>query len=268
MTTHSASRIETLPVAKLTVDPTVQRGVDKQRVDRIAADYRVDALGTVVVSHRADGTFHIIDGQHRVQATIAAGYGDRTLTCLVYDGLTLADEAAMFRRLNNARAVMPVDRFRVRVVEGDPVAVALNHTLNRHGWEVQQSKAAGAFAAVIALEAIYKGKLNGPGDTGQVCDTLISVITEAWGHDAAGVRSEVIGGIGAVLLRHNSQVDLPKLVSALAQFRSGPRGLIGQAKGLRDYRGGKLSDAFAEVVVEQINKGRRTSRLPDWRSAA
>lgn len=266
--TQPAPQVEDLAVAKLTIDPEVQRGIDKIRVDKIAKDYQSNAIGAIIVSHRGDGTYHVIDGQHRVAATIAAGYSDRTLTCLVYEGLSRADEAAMFRRHNNTRAVLPVDKFRVRVVEGDPAAVELNDTLNRHGWKVEQSKAAGCFAAVSALESVYRGKLNGPGDTLLICDTLIRVITEAWGHDANGVRGEIVSGIGAVLLRYNTRVDLVKLVSELAQHKGGPLGLVGKAKGLRDFRGGKLSDALAEILVELLNKARRTNRLPEWRSAA
>jgi hypothetical protein len=265
--TLDAPQIETLSVAKLTVDQEVQRAVDKARVDRLAKDYREAALGVIVVSRRDDGTYHVIDGQHRVSATIAAGFGDHALTCLVYEGLARADEAAMFRHLNNTRGVLAVDKFRVRVIEGDPAAVVLNDILSRHGWRVQMNKDAGAFAAVSAFESIYKGKLNGPGNTRDICDTLIRVITEAWGHDASGVRNEIVGGLGAVLLRFNTRVDLTKLVAELGQHPGGPRGLVGRAKGLHAFRGGKLADSFAEVVVEMLNKGRRVStRLPEWRS--
>lgn len=266
--TQSAPQVENLPVAKLTVDGDVQRAVDKVRVDKIVKSYRADALGVIVVSRRDDGTCHVIDGQHRVAATVAAGYGDSEVACLVYEGLDRSDEAAMFRHLNNTRQVTPVDKFRVRVVEGDDTAVTLNRILNRHGWRVAQSKNAGCFAAVAALEGVFTGKLAGPGDTATICDTLISTITESWGHDADGARSEIVAGIGSVLLRYNTRVDRVKLVAEMAQVKSGPRGLIGKAKGLRDYRGGRLSDALAEIVVELLNKQRRTNRLPEWRSAA
>lgn len=266
--TMSAPLVEAMPVAKLTVDPDIQRTVDKIRVDKIVQDFQWEALGTIVVSKRDDGTCHVIDGQHRVAAVQAAGYGDRSIACLVYENLTRPEEAAMFRRLNNTRQVQPIDRFRVRVVEGDEAAVTLNKILNKHGWTVSWSKHAGAFAAVGALEKVYAGKLAGPGDTAQICDTVLGVITEAWGHDADGVRAEIVAGIGAVLLRYNSRVDLPKLTSELGLVKSGPRGLVGRAKGLRDFRGGTLSDALAEIVVEMVNKQRRTNRLPEWRSAA
>lgn len=266
--TISAPQVESISVEKLTVDPSVQRSVDKLRVGRIAKDYQPAALGTITVSRREDGVCHVIDGQHRVMATIEAGHGDQEVTCLVYTGLTRAEEAAMFRRLNNTRTVLPVDKFRVRVVEGDPVAVTLNKILNQHGWTVMTSKAPGTFAAVTALEGVYGGKLNGEGDVELICDELISIITESWGHDADGVRGEIVGGLGALLLRYNTRVDLSKLVAELGKYPSGPRGLVGKAKGLRDYRGGKLPDAVAEIAVELLNKGRRTNKLPDWRSHA
>lgn len=264
----SAPPVENVPVAKLMVDPDVQRVVDKTRVDKMVKDYQPSALGAIVVSRRSDGTHHVVDGQHRVQATIAAGYGDGEVTCLVYEGLTRSEEAALFRRLNNSRSVNAVDKFRVRVVEGDDSAVQLNALLGRHGWTVAQDKNDGYLAGIAALERVHVGKVNGPGTAHEVTETLIQVITEAWGHDANGVRGEITGGLGALLLRFGTRVDRVKLVSELRQFPSGPLGLVGRAKGLRDFRGGLVTDAVAEVVVELLNKNRRTNKLPDWRSAA
>lgn len=269
MTPIPEPRIDELPVGRLTIDHTVQRPLDTARVDRIAGDYQLGAVGVLVVSERANGAVHVIDGQHRHAATVAAGYGDKTLTCLVYRGLSLADEAAMFRRLNNSRAVSAVDKFRVRVIEGDPGAVAMNAVLERHGWTVAFSKADGSFAAVAGIEQVFRGPSRGKTDGhADVCDTVIGVITRAWGHDSDGVRAEIVAGIGAVIHRHGAGVDLSKLVSALAAHPGGPRGLVGKAKGLREYRGGTVTEAFAEVLIGLINKSRRTNRLPDWHSTA
>lgn len=257
---------ENLPLAKLTIDPEVQRSLDKTRVNRMVKDYQPQALGALVVSRRQDGTIHVIDGQHRLAASIAAGYGDREVSCLVFEGLSKPQEAMLFRQLNNTRTPQSLDKFRVRVIEGDEVAVALNTILEAHGWHAAQSKDDSCFAAVAALEKVYRGKLNGEGDTATICDTLIRVITKAWDFNADGVRAELIGGLGALLLRFNTRVDLSKLTTELGQTAGGPLGLIGRAKSLRDLRGGTIPDALAEIVVEMLNKSRRTNRLPHWRS--
>ena len=260
-------RIQEIDIDKLIVDHDVQRLVERVRVDALVKKLRLDALGVIAVSRRNDGTYHVIDGQHRVAAMVAAGYGDKTMTAEVYEGLSLSDEAAMFRWRNNTRQVSPLDKFRVRVVEGDEVAVALNAILEDHGWQAKQGKSDGSFTAVAALERVYTGKLNGPGTTAGVCATLMRVITDAWGHDTNGARGEIVGGIGAVLLRYNTKVDKVKLIQELATLKAGPRGLVSKGRGLRDFRGGLLSDAIAEVIVEILNRGRRTQRLPEWRSA-
>lgn len=264
---HAQPVIEDIPVARLSIDQTVQRPLDPARVDKIAGDYQVAALGVIVVSRRGDGTVHVIDGQHRVAATTAVGRNDQSLRCLVYTGLALADEAAMFRRLNNSRAVSAVDRFRVRVVEGDPAAVAINGVLDRNGWTVRFSKTSGSFTAVAAIEQVYRGPQRGKrGEHVDVVESVIRIITESWGHSIDGVRAEVVSGIGAVMHRHGVNVDVPKLIGELATHPGGPRALVGKAKGLRDYRGGTVGDACAEVLVGLINKSRRINRLPAWHS--
>ncbi|MCW2902233.1 MAG: hypothetical protein JWO67_4498 [Streptosporangiaceae bacterium] len=260
--------VQLIPVDRLLIDGTVQRALDKPRVDRMAADYKSEALGVIVVSSRSDGTIHVIDGQHRLAATRAAGFGEAKLNCLVYTGLTRPEEAALFRRLNATKAIQPVDKFRVRVVEGDPAAVRINMVLERHGWTVAMSKSAGAFAAVSAIEGVYTANRNGASENIGIIETLVSIITAAWGHDSDGMRAEIVTGLGAMLLRHDGQVDVAKLVAGLSSFPGGPRALVGKAKGLRDLLGGKVGDSMAEILVNLLNKNRRTNLLPEWRSAA
>lgn len=256
-----------LSVTKLTVDRSVQRALDKNRVAKIVKDFDPAALGALIVSHRADGSYHIIDGQHRMYACIAVGRDDAELDCKIFEGLSRKEEAALFRRYNNTRQVALIDRFLVRVEEGEESAVVLNDILNRHGWRAEGSKAPGAFAAIAALEGIYFGKRNGPGTTAEVCETVIQVLTEAWGHDANGARGEIVGGLGTLLLRHGAKVDLPKLAAGLGATEGGPRRFIGDVKSLRDFRHGRIHDAAAEIMVNMVNKQRRTNRLPDWRNA-
>jgi hypothetical protein len=265
--TLSGPEIRLISPERLMIDTLVQRGyIDKKRVDKIVAEFDARALGVLAVSDRGDGTYHVMDGGHRWSAVSALGR-DIKLECKVYTGLARADEALMFRLLNNSRAVQAIDKFRVRVVENDPVAVKINDVLHRYGWKVQQSKENGSFAAVAAIEAVYRGNKAGKTDNIGVVETLVNVITEAWGFDADGMRREIVSGIGAVLLRHDS-IDLAKLTAELAQFPGGALRLVGSARGLRDARGGRLSDAMAEKIIILMNKNRRTNRLPDWRDAA
>lgn len=256
------SRVVMIRPSLLAVDHSVQRPLDGIRVAAIAGDFEQEALGVIHVSKRVDDTHHIIDGQHRVAALHVIGRGEVPIPCVIWVGLTHAEEAAMFRRLNNTRQVQVLDRFRVRIVEGDAIACTLAGILERHGWQIAKSQAKGSFFAVSALEKVYRTKEHGDADT---CEALILVATEAWGHDSNALRAEIVSGLG-VLLRRHPYLDKPKLITEMAKHEGGPLGLIGKAKQLRDIRGGRISDSMAEILTNLHNKRRHANRLPEWGS--
>lgn len=241
----------------------MQRPLDSIRAAGIAADFDPESLGVLHVSRRADGSNHIIDGQHRWAGARLAKY-DEPFHVVLWTGLTRAQEASMFRRLNNTRAPQPLDKFRVRIVEGEPVAVKLAGILRNHGWQISKSNTKGCFYAVAALERVYKAKEGGDDDT---VDAVIRLATASWGHDSNGVRAEIVTGMGALLRRH-PHLDFLKLSTELAKHEGGPLALIGRARQLRDIRGGRVGDAMAEILTNEHNKRRHgVNRLPEWGSA-
>jgi hypothetical protein len=258
--------IHDVPVSQLMVDPEVQRSLDKRWVDARIADYQDQYLGVLAVSDRGDGTFHVMDGMHRRELTIAAGFGEKTLRCLVYKGLDRSDEAAMFRHLNNKRNVQPLDKFRIRIIEADPIAVDLSTVLIGNGWKLSTSKGGGCFSSVTALEKVYMYAPGTPREKIDHCRMMIEVITAAWGHDSDGVRAEIVSGVGALINRYQGELDLAKLTSELGQSEGGPLVLVGRARSLRSIRGGTVGDALAEILVTLVNKGRRVHKIPEWRT--
>lgn len=242
------------------VDPSVQRPLDSVRAAGIAGDFDPESLGVLHISQRADGKYHVIDGQHRWAAASLAKHTE-PLNVILWRGLTRAQEASMFRRLNNTRAPQPLDKFRVRIVEGEPVACKLAGILRKHGWAISKASSEGCFYAVAALERVYLAKDGGDEET---VDTLIRLATAAWGHNSNGMRAEIVSGMG-VLLRRHPHLDFLKLSTELAKHDGGPLGLIGRARQLRDLRGGRVSDAMAEILVNEHNKRRHgVNRLPEW----
>jgi hypothetical protein len=258
MTVHVPD-LRPVSASQLIVDPDVQRALDMRRVNDIAENLNFDALGTVTVSHRQNGSYHIIDGQHRVQAVRLVGGDDEKLLCRVFSGLTLAEEAEMFRLLNNTAKPQAADLFRVRVVEGDPDAVAIVQIIKRHGWSVGFGRE-GAIAAVAALERTYRRNPD-------ALDHAVASITRSWGHGTPGNDGRLVEGIGMVYARYGSAVQVADMVPRLASFAGGPGALLGRAKGLQEMIGGNQPNAVAEIVVETYNRGRRTRALQPWRAS-
>lgn len=251
--------IRQLPVSALIVDPNVQRPLDRARSARIAEDLDLSAIGVISVSHRGNGSYHIIDGQHRVEALRLAGGENETVSCRIFEGLTLADEARLFRLLNSTVRDQALNKFKVRVVEGDPIATAINAMLAKHGWKIQPQLGDGNFGAVVAAERIYS---RDP----QAFERTLVTITRAWGHDGAGVDGRIFEGIGLVFARYGSAVDDSNLADRLARRAGGPGRLLGDARGFRDMYRLSVPVGVADIIVELYNARRKTQALPPWRS--
>lgn len=258
--------LKQLPVSILAVDRRVQRSsLDPRRAAKIAAELNRDALGVITVSRRIDGQHVIVDGQHRVEGLRIAGQGAGTVLCRVFTGLTLAEEAEMFRLLNNTAKVQYLDLFRVRVIEGDPVAVASAEIIERHGWKVSLNGGHDRyFNAVQAFERIYtRSRDKKP----NAAEQALVTITTAWGHIGSAVDGRIFEGVGLLYLRYGAAVDTGEFVARLAKFPGGPGALLGKARGLRELIGGQVSHAVAEICVEFYNQRRKTRALPPWRAA-
>jgi len=249
-----------LAVSTLMVDPNVQRGLDRNRVARIADELDLHAIGTITVSHRGNGSYHVIDGQHRVEAVKLAGGDAEKVDCRVFDELTVEEEARLFRLLNNTTKLQALDKFKVRVVEGEPTAVAISDVLAKHGWKVAGGSGDGCFSAVAAAERIWS---RDP----KAVDRTIHTITRAWGHEAIATNGFIVEGLGLVYARYADAIDDNSLADKLARYPGGPAKLIGSARGLRDAYRFTTPTAIADLVVEIYNANRRTKALPPWRAS-
>ena len=250
-------RIVERKVGDLWVDPQVQRAVKKARVETMAGSFRPEALGVLTTSWREATRIHVIDGQHRYRAAEAAGYTGIIQT-MEYRGLTIPEEAALFRLLNKTEKVSPIDQHLVACVEQDPTALAISRILKDNGWTLASTAANGKISAIRALERVYAKDATAAAAT-------IATLTAAYGHVPPAVQGSMVEGLGLVLAKHGTDVDLTDLAKRLAASPGGPDALVGFARGQKMARTGNLSAQVAWVVVTLYNQRRRTTALPEWR---
>lgn len=253
-----ASRFRKVKPNDMVTDLAVQRRLSARRAQQLAADFNPDSLGVITVSCRKDGSFVILDGQHRMEAARLAGRGDVAVQCEIFDGLTTAQEARLFLDRNRQNAPGAQDKFRVRLTEREETAVTIEAILNEHGWRTGGTPGEGVFAAIVALEGVHK--LDPDGEKG-VIDRTARVITKAWGHNKVAAHGALWAGIGAVLCRYVDSIDEAKLVTILERW--GPDGTLGQAHAWRATVR-RHADAVAQAIVVQYNVGKRTRGLPPW----
>lgn len=146
-----------VPLDKLIVDGRYQRPVEEKRVARITDEYDAKLFGTLELSQRANGTFAVIDGQHRYEA--AKRLNVKRVPALVHKGLNAKQEADLFARTNMGRKPLtPIQRFRAQVFSGDPRAVELQGIITEAGFKVDYTESAtelGAIRSIVALENAY-----------------------------------------------------------------------------------------------------------------
>ena len=81
-----------------------QRGVQRKRVELIAADFNEYVANEPKISFR-NGKYYVVDGQHTIEARILRN-GGRALPilCKVYTGMTMQQEALRFAEQNGHSA--------------------------------------------------------------------------------------------------------------------------------------------------------------------
>jgi len=111
-----------------------QRGVQRKRVELIAADFNEYVANEPKISFR-NGKYYVVDGQHTIEARILRNGGeDLPILCKVYTGLTMEQEALLFAEQNGHSAPLTAGiKLRAKVVGGDAPSKAFLAATNRVG---------------------------------------------------------------------------------------------------------------------------------------
>jgi hypothetical protein len=244
-----ASAVQWVRVADLRVSDEAQRSFDPGQAEQIAAEFDPDAMGYPVVNHR-DGAYWIVDGQHRVAALNLLGWDqDQSIECEVYEGLSVADEAELFLRRDKRRAINAFEKFRIGVVAERPTEVKINDIVEAVGLHASRQRGSGNILAVKALRRVYD--LGGE----EVLAQTLVVLRDTFGDPGYGASYLV--GLGLVLNRYGSRLDLAHLKDRLLGLRGGPIQLNNKARQIQAQTGLGISLCYAAAYVEIYNGGGR-----------
>lgn len=260
----NGTAIRKVMVSKLVHDPRVNREPKAAYVRRIVDDFDERAISVIEVSERSDGSFVVLNGWHRVSALHEKGYGDEFVQCRIHKGLSVTDEAALSRLLNNTRRFAAIEDFLKGIEAGDPDILAMNAAIENAGLHVgAQRTERGSLLCVNKIKWIYYGGRN-PSKRETHAEELgvtLAVITSAWGTVPQATDGHLVQGVGILFLRHGEEIIKADLIRKLSKFPGGPGALLGQARGLRELRGGTVSSSVAAGIVDIYNRGRRSRRL-------
>lgn len=230
------------------------------RVDHLAADFDLDQLGVPVVSERG-GHFYIIDGQHRIAALRAIGFGpEQMVQCWVFTGLSEQEEAERFLKLNDVLQVRAYPKFVASVMSGREVETDIDRIIRAAGLTIGNNQGETTVSCVGTLGRVYRR--SGP----QVLGRAVRITYDAYG--GAGMVSLVLDGLARLCDRYDGALQDQLAVTRLAAVRGGVNGLLGRAEVVRRQTGSTKAACVAAAAVEIINAGKGGKKLPGWWKAA
>lgn len=252
-----SSNLRWVPIAETRVSPRAQREFSKPHAEEYAADFDLEGLGYPVVSLRGD-YYWIVDGQHRIAALKMIGWGDQSIECECYEGLTEADEAELYLRRNRRRGTRKFDEFQIATVAGRQVQCHIEKLVANEGMKISRGKDDGSVSAVKALESVYATG----GST--VLSRTLRLLRDSYSGDPVGLSEQLIKGMGLVCQRYDGELEDETVAHRLGGLVGGPMALIRKANALKLKTGHNKPDCVAAAIVDTLNAGRGRKKLESW----
>lgn len=246
----------TLNSSALFVDERFQRALIPATIRKITGAFVPQALGTFTVSDRGNGTYSVIDGQHRLYALRKIA-GDMVVYCDVYEGLSVADEAELFILLNTQRATSSVDHFKAGREAGREECTAIDRIAGKFGYVISANKRdPGVIACVSELVSIYRRK-DGP----EILEATLEIIHKAFGKNPIALERGMVGGVALLIGQYAEELDAESLCKKLSKELPGQIIADGRARARSSVTVGSVPAGVAAVIRELYNKGKRNGSL-------
>jgi hypothetical protein len=234
---------------ELAIDDAYQRPLGTF-VNNIVDDFMPALIGTLIVNHRGKRLF-VIDGQHRLVALRVLGIQD--VPCVVYQGLSRADEAQLFAKLQTERRrIRPSQRFTAEVVAKNPRALAIKKVLDTTGVTITdvggRLMAPDEISAVVALERIYD--MHGASRL----EDVLTVARLSFPDEKGALSNDIVLGISSFIATEKPDQD--RLIRHLRTVTAWD--LKSRAAALRQGRGiGGGSPAYMAEAIASVYRRRR-----------
>lgn len=229
------------------------RKLDERRLNVLRADWDAEKAGVIYVSRRRGTSFilsghalAVIDGHHRVTVAVEKGLVD--LPALVWEGLSLQQEAALYAAFGSVLRQSAMQVFRARLTAGDSQARHLNQCIEDAGFQLSYTSHRmhpERLGNVSMLEKLFRNF-----GTQHLFDTL-QLDAVLFPNESRRTRDYVIRSL-SMMLRYYPELDQFRLQSRLQD--EGFATLISKGNGLSASLEVAAHHGFGEAMVRAYNK--------------
>lgn len=253
---------EVLEIADLNVDADYQRDLRHDLVNSIARDWDIVKAGPILISERDDGTLWVVDGQHRIAGALQAG--ETQMLAHVVRGLGQQEEAELRLARNDRRSDSVYEKFRTKLVMGDPTAHAIADIVRLHGSQVNRAaNMHHGINCISTLEALYSIDGNGVW-----LGRTLKAIGDAFDGrlDPTTCSVNMIKSVCWFLSQHvdRREVSYNEFVERLGAY--GVEDLRRKAVSYKAVHGGSLWVNWYRAMVEVWNFRRSDSNKLEWKT--
>lgn len=271
------NELRLVPIGSIGVDYNYQRQLDAGRVSAMAADFDLDTVASIRVNVRNNGAMYVIDGQHRLAALKALGFGDKDkVEVLVHHGMTPQEEAKAFATHNRARAVNVMAMWHARSAAKDPTVTEINQILQVNGLQIRYGTGPGHIQCPAVIESIFTSKSlatknafhSGLATRGrsvqraksgirntELLQSVLAAVVGGWGRDAENFQGVVMNAVASVLTYSNLGVE--EVASTLRGYEGGVIRLVADGRMYSRAHGVRSHVGVAIAISTAYNKHKR-----------
>lgn len=237
----------------MAVDRSYQRKVDRSRVKRIKEYFNPDAMRPLIVNYReSDNKYYIIDGQHTFYAGCEMGIVE--FDCITKHGLTIQDEAILFRELNNPKthkAMTSREYTRAGVLAGDPMSLSIYKMVENLGREMEIRDDVRGVKCIKSLTMIYEKQ--GEDSLAEILNIYNTV------YGRFKIEEVILKGLAMFYDKYHGTMDKARLLEKLDGIS--PTTLKKMA--LDKFRKTTQKEVCQIIIDQYNNRLRNENKLPD-----
>lgn len=243
------SEIGVIRVDLIKVPQIVQREFRIEHAKMIIENFRREILGVLTVSKMGNGTYLVIDGQHRLYAMKFKGI--KTANCILLPEMSEEEMARVFRGLADSKKMSALDKFRSEVRSKEPDVVSIQEICDRYhipvGSDSEKHQIRGYYLrAVNVARQILR-------DFGyERLDQTMRILTSAWPGQPYAMYEPMVNGVALFTEYFGKQANFDEAKAVRQLSKRTAEAIVCEGRERRRNRGAIPAIEIATTILRNL----------------